>query len=322
MRTIFVGGPGRSGTSFVADRLANHRDISAYRDVELKLFTEKNGLLDLWHSFVERYSPNRAAVARQQFKRLTEALIAGQFGQPGLKSYAATEDWSAVFDKFLSNALPSGEFERTNAFLFQQACRQLVLDIAQLSTQDRVHPKIFLEKTPHALLAPDFLAEIAPGAGLIHVMRDPRSIAQSLRGMRWGPNDLNDCCAWVSGYCAAWLDAQKTAASLGLEIACFSIEDIANDPDESADGLCHAAGVDLQSDLFHGASTSILNGWVNAATAADLALLDRRLSGWVHHFGYCIEQIGHRKFAAVTELECIKSESDTSSSDLAVATLL
>ena len=56
MRTIFIGGPGRSGTSFVADRLSNHPDVTAFRDVELKLFTEKNGLLDLWHSLIERYS--------------------------------------------------------------------------------------------------------------------------------------------------------------------------------------------------------------------------------------------------------------------------
>jgi len=150
-------------------------------------------------------------------------------------------------------------------------------------------------------------------------MRDPRSIAQSLRGMRWGPNDLNDCCAWVSGYCAAWLDAQKMAASMGIEIACFSIEDIANNPDECADGLCRAAGIDLQSDLFRGASTSILNGWVNSATDTDRALLDRRLSGWVHHFGYRPEQIGHRKSVGTGEVARFGFTSDNTPGDSAVA---
>ncbi|MEM7056115.1 MAG: sulfotransferase [Pseudomonadota bacterium] len=295
MRTIFIGGPGRSGTSFVADRLANHADVSAIRDIELKLFTEKNGLLDLWHSMVERYSPNRAAVARQQFIRLTDALIEGQFGQPGLKTAAPGEAWRTVFRNFLNNAHPSGAFERTNTHLFRQASKQLVREVAQLSTSSGLIPRVFLEKTPHALLAPDFLAEIAPGTGFIHVMRDPRSIAHSLRGMRWGPDDLGDCCAWVSGYCTAWMDAQKIAAEQGLEIASFTIEGIAEKPEASADGICRAAGITSQPELFFGASMSILNGWVNTVAESDLNLLNRRLAGWVHHFGYSIEKIGCQK---------------------------
>lgn len=302
MRTIFVGGPGRSGTSFVADRLANHPDISSFRNVELKLFTEKNGLLDLWHSFFERYSPNRATVARQQFQRLSEALITGQFGQPGLKDFASAEDWTTVFSSFLSNASPSGEFDRTSKQQFRQACHRLLLDIARLSTPDKTSPRIFLEKTPHALLAADFLSVIAPGAGFIHIMRDPRSIAQSLRSMRWGPDDLGDCCAWVAGYCNAWLDAQKTAADLGLEIARYAIEDIAEHPSDCANGLCNAAGIDRQSDLFIGASAAVLNGWVSSVSEEDLALMNRRLSGWVHHFGYSSNKIGQRRSVETAEV--------------------
>ena len=44
MRILFVGGPGRSGPSFVADRLGTHPQVAAFKDIELKIFREKNGL--------------------------------------------------------------------------------------------------------------------------------------------------------------------------------------------------------------------------------------------------------------------------------------
>jgi len=74
MRYIFAGGPGRSGTSFIADRLGAHPQIASLKDVELKIFSEKNGLLDLFHALCQTYSPNRANVAIDQFRRMAEAL--------------------------------------------------------------------------------------------------------------------------------------------------------------------------------------------------------------------------------------------------------
>ncbi len=44
MRILFVGGPGRSGTSFVADRCGSHPQVATLKDIELKIFCEKNGL--------------------------------------------------------------------------------------------------------------------------------------------------------------------------------------------------------------------------------------------------------------------------------------
>lgn len=294
LRTVFIGGPGRSGTSFVADRLAGHSDVAAFRDVELKIFTEKNGLLDLWYSLVERYSPNRASVARLQFMRTARALIAGQYGQPGFKTLAPQAEWEDVFSAFLRNTSPAGQFERTTSHHFRSACRQLFRDIARLSISPGHSPKVFVEKTPHGLLALDFLSEIAPGAGFVHVMRDPRSIAQSLRGMRWGPDDLGDCCDWVSGYCSAWIDAERKALDLGLDVTSLCIEEVAQRPEYFALQLCDAVGIDCREDLFRGASQTILNGWAKNALSSDLDLLNERLSNWSRTFGYSVGHIGHQ----------------------------
>ncbi len=108
MRYLFIGGPGRSGTSFVADRLGAHPQVTAFKDIELKIFCEKGGLQDLLHALVETYSPNRAAMALSQFRRMAEALIEGSYGQPALTTAAPAPRWRACFAAFTDSLLEDG----------------------------------------------------------------------------------------------------------------------------------------------------------------------------------------------------------------------
>ena len=298
MRTVFIGGPGRSGTSFVADRLAQHRKICSFRDVELKLFTEKGGLLDLWHSLGERYSPNRAAVAMQQFRKLIEALIDGRFGQPGLARLCPAAEWQAAVDGLCARLAENGHPVRTTEAAFDEAARGFVRAIADLAArQPGASPDahVFLEKTPHALLAMDFLDRVAPAARFVHVMRDPRSIAQSLRTMPWGPDCLDACATWVASYCEAWLAALARATGLGLTVHRLHIEMIAAQPDDHAVRLCGALGISPEPDLFARADLATLNGWADRIARTELDLLTQRLGCWVHLFGYREDVVGvHR----------------------------
>ena len=295
LRTIFVGGPGRSGTSFVADRLIGHAQICGFRDVELKLFTEKGGLLDLRHSLVECYSPNRAGVALQQFRRLCDALFQGQFGQVALSSLMSKALWAEAVDRFLIGLLRDGHPVRTNAAAFHALGQDFTGQIAEIArSQDRTSADAiaFLEKTPHALLAMDFLRSIAPGSRFIHVMRDPRSIAWSLRKMRWGPDTLQQCCTWVASYCDAWLETASPIVRNSSDLACLRIEEVAHAPGDAASDLCDWLGVSTDRDLFKGADLETLNAWSLRCTDEERDLLNRRLRHWVQFFGYSADKIG------------------------------
>ena len=297
MRTLFVGGPGRSGTSFVADRLAALDGVASFRGVELKFFTEKSGLLDLWHSLGEQYSPNRATVAMQQFRRLTAALIDGGFGQPGLSTLCPASEWRALFDGFATALEDHGHPKPTTSARFDAAARALMAGLHDLAARQADTPTtqgVFLEKTPHALLAGDFLARIAPDAALLHVMRDPRSIARSLRSMPWGPDNLVQCCAWVDGYCRAWTSWLDSPRSRALDVRCLHIEDIAAEPSPAGDAVCGWLGLGGGETVFARADPATLNGWAERCAPGDLNLLSGRLHGWVVHFGYDPERVGHR----------------------------
>jgi len=292
MRTLFIGGPGRSGTSFVADRLGAHPGVAALKDVELKIFCDKNGLQDLFHALVESYSPNRAVVALEQFRRMAEALIEGRYGQPALKTVAPAELWRAGFDDFADRLLDRGHPAPQAAEAFLDAAPELMHRVALVARAGE--GRIFLEKTPHNLLAIGFLARLAPGARFLHVMRDPRSIDWSLLAVRWGPKTLPATAAWVDSYCRAWSIAEARAANFGLPLIHIAIEDVAGAPEEAAACLCPALGPAPVEGLFRGADPAMLNRWAAKATANERALLDAQLGGWVWHFGYDSRQVGRR----------------------------
>jgi hypothetical protein len=299
MRILFVGGPGRNGTSFVADRLGAHEQVVTLKDIELKIFCEKDGLQDLFHALVSSYSPNCAVMVLDQFTRMTQALVEGSYGQPAFSTAAPATDWQACFQTFTSSLLEDGHPTPQSPDSFFKAARTLLNQIATISGDD-IHitkhqqSHVFLEKTPHNLLAIDFLHRLAPGAQYLHVMCDPRSIAWSLLAMRWGPDKLTTAAAWVDSYCRAWTVAEGHAAQLGLPLIRLHIEEAAADPTEAAAWLTAQLGLASHDGLFKGANPELLNRWATKANPAERALLDDRLGGWVTHFGYEPDHIGRR----------------------------
>jgi len=313
---IFVGGPGRSGTSFVAERLSKHPEIASAPDVELKLFTEKNGLLDLYHAVSEPYSPNRAQVALQQFRTLAAALIEGRFGQTALAELAPVALWQRAFDRFTARLQRDGHPVPQTAPAFHAAAHRLVIDMADIARAmaarggENRRASVFPEKTPHALLECDFLNAIAPGARFVHVMRDPRSIARSLRGMRWGPDRLDTCARWVASYCETWLATQARAARDGLGIAAVHIEDLCAAPEDHARFLCRQLGLAVRADLFERANLGTLNAWADTADRDERAFLDTALAGWVAHFGYLPDRVGVRGAAGAPADQAARDRED------------
>lgn len=302
MRYLFIGGPGRSGTSFVADRLGHHAQVAVLKDIELKIFCEKNGLQDLFNALCVTYSPNRASMALDQFARMTEALIAGRYGQPPLTAHQPAERWRAAFDNFTAELCENGHPMPCPARALFAAARRLLSALASLATpEEGAPPAIFLEKTPHNLLALDFLVDLAPGAQYLHMMRDPRSIAWSLTSMRWGPDDLGTAASWVASYCRIWTAAEARAADLGLPLMCLHIEAAAAEPEATARRITDWLGIAPEATLLAGADPGLLCRWVERATPDRRALLDDRLRGWVRHFGYDPDQIGVRPAETTAE---------------------
>lgn len=294
-RYLFVGGPGRSGTSLLARCLGRHPGIATFKDIELKIFCEKNGLLDLHHSLVVTYTPNRATVAVQQFAQLSDALLHGRYGQAALSPLVDPDAWESLVGEFLDALSIRGHPQQMSHQRFAGLARLFVDGVRKLAVRT-LRPEqgdaIFLEKTPHTLLGIRFLEEIAPGSSYLHVMRDPRAIAYSLRAMPWGPDALESCAEWVGSYCRAYLRTRKQATSLGLDLMEVLVEEVVANPDIWADALTGWLSIDPTTDLLAGSSSSVVNAGIGQASEDELALLDARLADCARDFGYALSTIG------------------------------
>ncbi len=283
---IFVGGPGRSGTSFVADRVGGHPDVATFKDVELKIFGEFGGLLDLQMVLVKNFSPNRAETAFKHFRNMLKSVFTGGYGQPALQSLVPKEHLDALVDRLLDRLQPEGYFARLDYPTFNLAAREFLQGLAEISLEQKTGSHVFLEKTPHNCLQPQFLHELAPTARYLHIYRNPKAIAVSLLNQGWGPSKLEHAIIWVQSYFDAWAAACNYYERLGLPLASYRIEDISEDPANKSEEVCAHLGLQSVGTLFSGANIDQLSRWKNKLQEADYDLLDARLDPLCTSLGY------------------------------------
>lgn len=283
---IFLGGPGRSGTSFVADRVQRHPQVASYHDVELKIFFEADGLFDLRSVLCRDYSPNRATVAVRRFDNLVQMLMNGGFAQPKILSLEASEKLRDAFSNFRAALYPHGFSPPRSYTKFDSAARNLVGAISSAAMQQKPSSIAFLEKTPHNLLAAEFLHQLYPDAKFIHVIRRPEAIAVSLLSQNWGPNDIETAAVWVRSYLEVWQRTRTFMVEHGLPLFELRIEDVSTDPRQASLAICGFLEIEPLEELFFGASSDVLDRWREKVDEHKSTILAKTLSHLSVELGY------------------------------------
>lgn len=284
LKTIMIGGPGRSGTTFLAAALRQHPDVASFEAVELKFLFELGGLTDLGLVLCDSFSPNRAWVAIGQFRRLVNQLRNGGYDQPVLAGNGLYGGVGQALDRFLSRVAPDGVAQPMGRPTYRAAARDFFHDIAALAVPMRPGATHFLEKTPHNLLAPASIVEfVGPDAKCIHLIRDPRATALSLVRQAWGPPTLPAAIAWVESYYRQWTAVRQDFR--GMNLLELRIEDVAADPPGAEARIL--AWLDLPPHGILGqVDTKVLAGRMAQVEAADRALLDAGLGDLARRLGY------------------------------------
>jgi len=283
---VFIGGPGRSGTSFVADRVGLHDNVTTFRDVELKIFGELHGLMDLRISLVERFSPNRSEQAIKNFRQMFKNVCEGGYGQPKLNSLVAAPALTALMGDFLQKLQPDGYIHKIDYLTFNSAARSFLDGLAQLALEVKPSSHVFLEKTPHNLLQPQFLHEMAPRARYLHIYRHPMATAVSLLRQPWGPDKLENACIWVNSYFQAWHEACAWLQRMDLPVMDLKIEAISTAPEQFSTEVCAHLGLVDKPELFNGANLETLERWQRQIGDEDKTVLHDRLGQTCASLGY------------------------------------
>lgn len=288
LRKIIIGGPGRSGTTYLAAALGQHPDVASFEAVELKFLFELGGLTDLGWVLCRSFSPNRAWVAIGQFRRLVNQLRNGGYDQPLLSGSGLYGGVGQALDRFLDRVAPDGVAQPMEWLAYRAAASDFFHDIVALATRMRPGATHFLEKTPHNLLAPNSILEfVGADAQCIHLIRDPRATALSLVGQAWGPSTLPAAIAWVKSYYRQWAMVRQDFR--GLDLVELRIEDMAADPHAAEAQLLAWLGLRPHRILGQ-VDTEVLADRMARVDAADRALLDARLGDLASHLEYGSEK--------------------------------
>lgn len=111
------------------------------------------------------------------------------------------------------------------------------------------------DKTPSYLTELDLLGRLFPEARFVHLVRDGRDVALSLRRVSWGKNDL----PWVA---TDWrwrtTLAHKVGAVLGDRFLEIRYEDLVRDPQRVLEEVCRFLDETFEPEmlLYHGAAES------------------------------------------------------------------
>lgn len=293
MDYIFIGGPGRSGTSFVANRLGTHPAIATFKDVELKVFCEIDGFFDVYQELVRNYTPNRAESIVNRFNNMSRRLVAGDYGQLKLEEF-----FLSTINQFIGKVTIQGLGRRLKAKELYAYIREFIESIAAECVKfnkKEDQALYFLEKTPHNLLKIDFISKIIPDGLFIHIMRDPRSIANSLLKMNWGPSQVESACRWISDYCDEWEDVKQKISGSDIQYQEFFIEDITNNYEQYSKTMLNYLDLPEGDDpIFLGSNIEVLNSWTKTVEAEQLTKI-KTLDDLAVSLGYKADEIGVRE---------------------------
>lgn len=190
-KLLLVGGVGRSGTTFVQTVLARSTAIGGTEDFESKLFSEPGSILDLYDYYVDSYSFSR-------FEWMSEIFV------QNIKGNFATLPPSKRPDD------PTPESVLANALTLIESLYRDRLGCTDLAGTFRMHAATFLqrtlgargsewmlEKTPHNALHLKRVEALFPNTRLVHVVRHPVAVAQSLTRQEWYKGGFEDAVVWI-----------------------------------------------------------------------------------------------------------------------------
>jgi hypothetical protein len=194
----FVGGTGRSGTTVMAKLLDHHSLVGRSKPFELRILTDKGGLIDLVQH------------TRRKQKRLRLGKKPDEVPAPSMDEFLAKmrDHWyyrktsDGSMDLGLHKGIDRAGLERAlDGFPARfdadpvGSAVQLVHDVLDPSVRERGKTR-WVETTPDNTLRAHRTARYFPQAKFIHMIRDGRDVAASVIVQWWGPDDYEEALRW------------------------------------------------------------------------------------------------------------------------------
>jgi hypothetical protein len=161
----------------------------------------------------------------------------------------------------------------------------------------------WIDHTPRNLDWTGVLSEMFPSAKFIHIVRDGRGVAGSMRRLIWGPNTIEG---------AAQLWAERLSHALAAESIieagmCFRVhyEDLLRDPEAKILEICDFIGLEYNEAMLRGVGFDVpnytrrqhrlvgsmpckekVNEWERLLTSREIEIFEALCGALLEYFGY------------------------------------
>jgi len=178
MIPLFVGGTGRSGTTVCLEYLGSHSKIYASNPIEIRVLTEKHGLLDL---FETKNISTFNTYFEKTWKYGTNKTI-------GLQNFIDIEE---LFD----------DLKKINANITEETIKNFYFNLIIKQKGFKQGSLYIGDSTPSNIRYSHRITQIMPDSKFIHMFRDGRDSAYSIYKMRdyfsvEGSKNEFDCLDW------------------------------------------------------------------------------------------------------------------------------
>jgi Sulfotransferase family len=243
LEPVFVGGADRSGTSLVASLLGAHSGIVAIPEAQ----------------FLARH--------------LRDVRLARKQGSPG-------PAFVSSFDNYRLRLwnLPEPAADAVEGLDSAAAMRHLVSIFANQRGIDSNTLHAWVDHTPSNLHNWGVLDEIFPASKFIHIVRDGRAVAHSLKSMRWGPNDVEASAQW-------WLSRLATAVMCELALGSDRVlrvrfEDLLAGPSSVLESICAFLKIEFEASMIEGGGYQLPDYWNHGHGLVSRSPDASRIAAW------------------------------------------
>jgi len=284
LRLLLVGGTGRSGTSFVYRQLLNNREMVGFEEFESQLFTSNQSLIDLYDRYTRSYSPERFNAVCRVFSEQTRARFIALYRKRPIRRVFRERQIDNALKDYIQGLQQDRMTVDNLQPSFSQRTARLFHTLFELDDASDAETTL-LEKTPHNVLFFPQIRQIFPSAKIIHVVRDPRAVAESLMRQSWGPSSYPEAFTWIRQILETWIRQYQSGAYSADDLLCLRAEDLLTGQTYWEDRIRDFTGCELTS-LDLNASATALDGWREAMSDADFELANTQLRGIMHFFSY------------------------------------
>jgi len=323
MKTCFIGGTGRCGTSILRTILSRHSRVATL-PIENRLMVDPDGIFDFYRSYTTGWSPYYADAKLTRLKNFLEELSSTSsvhkifrylfraFRSAGIsitpKKYLDVElshfipNYSEHVNTLLNELVEfeyTGERLGTGSYSFnnkiqyaphysKEQLKKIFQNFIHSFIQDILihnHKDCFIEDNTWNILFSADLLDLIPNAKIISVIRDPRDVVGSLSKQKWMPSNKTQSAKIYNDLIVEWIKIRRNLDKQSwIEVR---LEDVVLEPESQIRKICDFIELPWEDNLLEiDLSKSNSGRWKKDFSVEEQRSVIPLLAEHIKSFGY------------------------------------